>query len=105
MAELGRTGNWRQVVANLESREYLLQFLQQLAAEIPWGHHRLLLEKNLTPRAGLDYLRTDIEVEYSLKSKSNPIGVAEYQLQSRLPPEFTGKLPPALQLETTVRTL
>jgi predicted nuclease of restriction endonuclease-like (RecB) superfamily len=47
--------------------------------------------------------KSDIEVEYSLKSKSNPIGVAEYQLQTRLPDEFKGKLPTAKQLSDAVR--
>ena len=47
--------------------------------------------------------KSDIEVEYSLKSKSNPIGVAEYQLQTRLPAEFKGKLPTAKQLSDAVR--
>ena len=40
----------------------------------------------------------DLEVEYALKSKVNPIGVAEYQLQARLPAEFKGRLPTARQL-------
>ena len=47
--------------------------------------------------------KDDIEVEYSLKSKSNPIGVAEYQLQTRLPAEFKGKLPTARQLSDAIR--
>ena len=47
--------------------------------------------------------KDDIEVEYSLKTKSNPIGVAEYQLQTRLPAEFKGKLPTAKQLSDAIR--
>ncbi len=47
--------------------------------------------------------KDDIEVEYSLKSKTNPIGVAEYQLQTRLPAAFKGKLPTARQLSDAVR--
>ncbi len=47
--------------------------------------------------------KDDIEVEYALKTKANPIGVAEYQLQSRLPAEFKGKLPTARQLSDAVR--
>ncbi len=37
------------------------------------------------------------------KSKTNPIGVAEYHLQPRLPAEFKGKLPTARQLSDAVR--
>ena len=47
--------------------------------------------------------KDDIEVEYALKTKSNPIGVAEYQLQTRLPAKFKGKLPTARQLSDAVR--
>jgi predicted nuclease of restriction endonuclease-like (RecB) superfamily len=48
--------------------------------------------------------KDDVEVEYALKTKRNPIGVAEYQLQSKLPVELRGKLPTARQLADVVRT-
>jgi len=44
-----------------------------------------------------------VEVEFSLKTKANPIGVAEYQFQDRLPAEFKGRLPTARQLADAVR--
>ena len=47
--------------------------------------------------------KDDVEVEFALKTKANPIGVAEYQLQTRLPAEFKGKLPTARQLSDAVR--
>jgi len=47
--------------------------------------------------------KDDVEVEFALKTKMNPIGVAEYQLQSKLPEEFKGKLPTAKQLTDAVR--
>lgn len=47
--------------------------------------------------------KDDVEVEYALKTKQNPIGVAEYQLQSKLPVELKGKLPTARQLADVVR--
>ena len=43
-------------------------------------------------------------MEFALKSKANPIGVAEYQIQPKLPPEFKGKLPTAKQLADAVRS-
>lgn len=46
-----------------------------------------------------------LEVEFALKSKSNPIGVAEYQLQGRLPTEMKGKLPSPRQLRDIVRAV
>ncbi len=47
--------------------------------------------------------KDDVEVEFALKTKQNPIGVAEYQLHSRLPAEFKGSLPTAGQLVAVVR--
>ena len=47
--------------------------------------------------------KDDVEVEYALRTKANPIGVAVYQLQSKLPGEFKGKLPTAKQLASIVR--
>ena len=42
--------------------------------------------------------KDDVEVEFALKSKVNPIGVAEYQLKPTLPKELKGKLPTAKEL-------
>jgi len=47
--------------------------------------------------------KDEIDVEFALKSKTNPIGVAEYQLQPKLPAEFKGRLPDARQLADFVR--
>jgi predicted nuclease of restriction endonuclease-like (RecB) superfamily len=47
--------------------------------------------------------KDNLEVEFALKSKTNPIGVAEYQLRSALPSALRGKLPTAKQLEDGMR--
>jgi predicted nuclease of restriction endonuclease-like (RecB) superfamily len=47
--------------------------------------------------------KDDVEVEFALKTKSNPIGVAEYQLQPSLPAQLKGRLPSARQLAAVVR--
>ena len=49
--------------------------------------------------------KDDVEVEFALKTKTNPIGVVEYQLQPRLPTEFKGRLPTARQLADAVRDI
>jgi predicted nuclease of restriction endonuclease-like (RecB) superfamily len=49
--------------------------------------------------------KDDVEVEFALKTKTNPIGVAEYRLQPKLPPEFKGRLPSAKQLADAVRDI
>ena len=47
--------------------------------------------------------KDDVEVEYALRTKANPIGVAAYALQSKLPGELKGSLPTAKQLVDIVR--
>ncbi|MEN6488914.1 MAG: PDDEXK nuclease domain-containing protein [Smithella sp.] len=42
--------------------------------------------------------KDDMVVEFSLRTKTNPIGVAEYHLTKRLPKEFKGKLPTEKEL-------
>ena len=49
--------------------------------------------------------KDNLEVEFALKTKTNPIGVAEYQLQPRLPAELKGKLPSVRQLHEAVRSM
>ena len=49
--------------------------------------------------------KDSLEVEFALKTKTNPIGVAEYQLQPRLPVEFKGKLPTVRQLTEAIRPI
>jgi len=46
--------------------------------------------------------KDDMVVEFSLKTKMNPIGVAEYQLTKRLPRELKGKLPSERELKTAL---
>jgi predicted nuclease of restriction endonuclease-like (RecB) superfamily len=47
--------------------------------------------------------KDNLEVEFALKSKANPIGVAEYQLVGALPTRLRGKLPTAKQLGDAMR--
>ena len=49
--------------------------------------------------------KDDVEVEYALRTKTNPIGVAAYQLQPELPSDMRGKLPTARQLADVVRAV
>lgn len=47
--------------------------------------------------------KDNLEVEFALKTKGNPIGVAEDQLQPKLPAELKGKLPTAKQLADAMK--
>ncbi|MEQ8214367.1 MAG: PDDEXK nuclease domain-containing protein [Smithellaceae bacterium] len=46
--------------------------------------------------------KDDMVVEFSLRTKTNPIGVAEYHLTKRLPKEFKGKLPTEKELRSAL---
>ncbi|HEY1107612.1 MAG TPA: PDDEXK nuclease domain-containing protein [Opitutaceae bacterium] len=47
--------------------------------------------------------KDDVEVEFALRTKANPIGVAAYRLQPKLPAELKGKLPSARQLTAAMK--
>ena len=73
------------------------------------AHERAVTEKKTHnfPLALPEHLveKDDVEVEYALRTKANPIGVAVYQLQSKLPADLKGKLPTAKQLADVVRAV
>ncbi len=109
-----------------EIEDRLVERLQQFILELGYGfcfvgrQYRIALGKkdfylnllnekeraeNDRPAIGIILCaeKDDVEVEFALKSKSNPIGVAEYQLRATLPAELKGKLPSAKQLTDMVR--
>ena len=99
---------WRmqQLVRLFSEPKYLAQAVREMVALIPWGHHVAMLSKMGKPEEHFYYLcaeKDDIEVEFALKSKGNPIGVAEYQLKSRLPISLKGKIPTAEELKKVLR--
>lgn len=83
-------------------------FLRQVVAELPAGRKADQIEASLRERQGPDdnpsigiilcAEKDNLEVEFALKTKTNPIGVAEYQLVARLPKQLKGMLPTARQL-------
>ncbi|HRI15567.1 MAG TPA: PDDEXK nuclease domain-containing protein [Verrucomicrobiota bacterium] len=94
----------------------LSQAVRELVTAIPWGHHinaltNLLNDKERgpddQPSIGIILCaeKDDIEVEYALRTKTNPIGVAEYELQAKLLAKFKGHLPTAKQLAGAVRAV
>ena len=68
-----------------------------------WPQAVARLDESITTTDILCAEKDDVEVEFALKTKTNPIGVAEYQLQAKLPAEFKGRLPTAKQLADAVR--
>ena len=57
------------------------------------------------PQAGMDcaFGARDIGLALPRRSKDNPIGVAEDQLQPKLPADLKGKLPTAKQLADAMK--
>jgi predicted nuclease of restriction endonuclease-like (RecB) superfamily len=124
-----RNQNLRQAVADLpgkakagEDAGALAEFLPQVVAEIPWGHHRLILDKLTDPAGRLYYLRATARFGWSRnvllnqvkagayeravkekKTHNFPLALPVYRLQSKLPSELKGKLPTAQQLSEAVR--
>ncbi len=47
--------------------------------------------------------KDDFEVEFSLKTKNNPIGVSKYDLYKEIPKELKGKLPTTKMLSDLIR--
>jgi len=78
VAELAGDEKRRQPVAKLTEGK-LLEFLQQLVAEIPWGHHRFILDKVADPAARLYYLRATARFGWSRNVLLNQIKAKAYE--------------------------
>jgi predicted nuclease of restriction endonuclease-like (RecB) superfamily len=77
-ARTGENEIWPQPVANLTKVE-VIEFLHQLVAEIPWGHHRLILDKLTDPAARLYYLRATARFGWSRNILLNQIKAGAYE--------------------------
>lgn len=98
---------WRQSVAKRESTDST-DFLQQLAAEIPWGHHLLILNKTSEPIKRLYYLHAASRFGWTRKVLLNQIkaGAYERSLAEGKSHNFPAVLPEHLaeQAEETLRS-
>lgn len=81
------------------------QAFERAKAEKKTHNFAVALPEHFAEQADEMLKTDDVEVEFALKTKANPIGVAEYQLQAKLPAEFKGKLPTAKQLADVVRSV
>lgn len=77
-AELPEGEKRRQLVAKLKADNQRL-ILQQVAAEIPWGHHLLILDKLTDPGARLWYLRATARFGWSRNVLLNQIKAGAYE--------------------------
>ncbi len=72
VADFEQDRNWPQPVANLTEVK-AIEFLPQAVAEIPWGHHRLILDKITDPAGRLYYLRATARFGWSRNVLLNQI--------------------------------
>jgi hypothetical protein len=66
-------------------------FVQQVAAQIPWGQHCLLLDK--------------VKDDYALADIRKPVGIATYQFTTSLPEALKDQLPAVDQLEAGLKNI
>jgi predicted nuclease of restriction endonuclease-like (RecB) superfamily len=69
---------WRQPVAKMENTNFT-DLLQQLAAEVPWGHHLLILNKTFDPITRLYYLHAVSRFGWTRKVLLNQIKAGAYE--------------------------
>ena len=86
---------WRQSVAKLSSEDHREDFLRQLVAEVPWGQHLLILNKQAAPKARLYYLRATAHFGWSRNVLLNQIKAGAYEraVQQKKTHNFTLALP------------
>lgn len=70
---------WRQVVAKTDQEGVSEQFMRQVVAEIPWGHHLAILNKIVDPASRLYYLRTTAKFGWSRNVLLNQIKAGAYE--------------------------
>jgi len=75
----GRSQFWPQAVAKLDESAAVTEFLRQLVAQIPWGHHRMILDKINDPAARLYYLRSTAQLSWSRSVLLNQIKARAYE--------------------------
>jgi len=93
------------------------EFVQQLAAQIPWFHNCVLIDKVKSKKERECYIQQTIQngcsrnvlihcktknriiAEYALRDMSKPIGVSEYKFTEAIPEELKSSLPTIEELE------
>jgi predicted nuclease of restriction endonuclease-like (RecB) superfamily len=78
VAEFGGDKKRPQAAAKLPDSK-VMEFLPQVVAEIPWGHHRLILDKITDPAALLYYLRATAQFGWSRNVLLNQIKAGAYE--------------------------
>jgi predicted nuclease of restriction endonuclease-like (RecB) superfamily len=78
-------------IKTLENQDYTI--VQQLAAQLPWGHHQLLLDKIKTQQERKFYIQKTIENGWSRNILAHQIESNLYKAQGALVNNFNSTLP------------
>jgi predicted nuclease of restriction endonuclease-like (RecB) superfamily len=105
---------WPQAVAKLKNRgkegpeRIPLEVLRQLVAEVPWGHHTMILNKIEAPAARLYYLRATAQFGWTRNVLLNQIKAGTYEraITEKKTHNFPVALPECLadQAEETLKS-
>jgi hypothetical protein len=88
------------VVIELKATKFEAEFAGKLGLYVAAiNHQRKKPTDNLTIGMIICKTKDNIEVEYSLESSSQPIGVSEYQLSKLLPENYKSVLPSIEEIE------
>ncbi len=91
----------QQAAAQLQKTEnQSVKIMQHLAAQLPWGHHQVLLDKLKTPEERLFYIQKAVENGWSRNVLVHQIENGLYYTQGALVNNFSTTLP-AYQSELT----
>lgn len=70
---------WRQLAAKFGHGDGWVEFLRQLVAEIPWGHHLVILDKLTDPAARLWYLQDTTRFGWTRNVLLNQVKAGAYE--------------------------
>jgi predicted nuclease of restriction endonuclease-like (RecB) superfamily len=85
---------------DLISQQSAVQTVQQLVAQIPWGHNIAIISKCKDIKEALYYTQQTLQNNWSRSVLVHqPIGVTEYQLTQALPENLKGSLPSIEEIE------
>ena len=93
------------VVIELKAVKFEPEFTGKLGYYVSAINHQLKMDMD-NPTIGILICKTkdDIDVQYSLESSSQPIGISEYQFSKILPDNFKSVLPSIKEIEEELKS-
>lgn len=91
-------------------QKHVGQIVQQLVAQIPWGHNILIFSKSKDVTEAEFYIQQTIENNWSrdtlaLRDINKPMGISEFQITENLPDNLKSSLPTIEEIEKEFKNL